>query len=183
MKTVDVAALPAVNDPLPPLDDGRIELCIPKDWDLLPRSSECLARARQRPDDDYPQLIVTAGDSLSPQQMSRDNLGEYIGTVRKRLEGEKATLAGEVGGVSIGDFLGVAYVRRSKSGGTKLERLMLETIHGGRLYTIELRAREGTLRHFRQHAEAVAAHLRFPSPSAATTPEPALPENKPGEGP
>lgn len=165
LRRIDPAGLPALGGSLPPLDDGRVEISRPEDWQASPRSSKYLVRFVARPHSAYPSLVFNALDTDFPA-VTEQNVSDWAARVAEeweaRLAPQGVRLDKPVTPVRIGEFVGVEYVRRAQdSRGRRLSILMLDTVAAGRRYQLELYALEGTFEHDRPFAYTVAAGLKF----------------------
>lgn len=185
---VNTTQLPELGDPIPMLDDGRIDVAPPKGWTVPARSNKFVVRFQQRTDSLYPTIIITADDYSAVPDVSEENVNEFA----KKLAAEESL--GTVKPIQVGSFVGVTYRKqgREKDSLNKiLERLFLDTAVAGRKYSIELRTREGSLPESEPYLMAVARGIKFlkaktPAPATAepvaetTEPTPAKPaETKP----
>jgi hypothetical protein len=172
-----------LSDPLPLLDQGRLEIAKPEEWVLSPRSREWLVRFQLQSGLAYPTILVTAEDSAEVDDLSSENVRQFASETQAGLQAELApqgvSLAKKVQPVTIGGRPWVEYARRAKSGQERLERLFLVTVAGGRRYTVELRVREGTLAAFRPALVAVAGSVKThsPDPPSIASPAEAAPAN------
>ncbi len=166
---IDTANLPKLGPAISPIDEGRLEIAPPDTWHVPPRSSKWLARFQAEPGSPFPMIFVTAENSETLFDVTKDNVNELVEQVRKELRADPDTkrLAEGVQPATIGDFRGALYRRWGKSSGWVMERWMLETVANGRRYTFELRCREGSADAFRPHLFAVASGLKFLKGSAA----------------
>lgn len=185
---VELNELTASGDPLPPMDDGRVQVAPPKGWAVAPRGSKYLARFMPSEDTDYPTILLLAADCAAVTDATSENLKKLAAEV-KQAESVKQAKP-----ITIGDkFYGVLYrkINREKDSVNRvIDRLMVSTVAGGRRYTLELRARsEGMQRDNQKYLYTVAHSLQFlkaggAAPAAeptAETPKPAAakPEAKP----
>ena len=167
------AELPKLADPLPPLDEGRVEVAGPEGWSLPARDSKWLARFQLQPGDPYPTIFVNQPQERPTQaDVTPENAAEFARQVQARLKQElepQGLTVPEVKPLVIGDFAGAEYERQAtvKSKNLQLERLYLVTVQGGREYTIELHTLFGTLRQFRNYALAVAEGMKIHTDAAA----------------
>lgn len=179
---VDVAKLPAVNDPLPPLDDGRLEIAMPEKWKVGGRTKGLLASAFMRSGQAYPQILVRAGPAeYDVQTLTPEELQGFESQVQEELNSElkekglQPTV--KVQAIQVGDFLGVQYIRRTKNdAGQSIDRLILETTNSGRRYQIEMRAIVGTTLETRPFVLGVANSAKFMAAPADGTPAESKPE-------
>ncbi len=168
---ISLDSLPPVGDPLPVVDDGRVQLRLPKGWSLLPRSKNYLIGGRLREDAKYPQVLLTAESAAGgPQRVTVDNVVEFTQATQREIQQGVGVFEDAVP-VQIGEFVGARYAKRGKSGDLLLERMFLVTVVDGRKYLVELRALEGTLTGFRKFGETVAGHLNFSPEADGTLPK------------
>ncbi len=162
-RKISTANLPQLADPMPPVDEGRLEIAPPKKWHIPPRNPKWLARFQADPGSPYPMIFVTVDSAENLFHVTRDNLDELAEQVRKELRADPDTkqLAAGVQPVTIGDFRGVLYRRWGRTSGRVMERWMLETVANGRRYTVELRAREGLAEEYQPQLFAVASGMKF----------------------
>lgn len=161
---IDVAGLPPIGDPLPPLDNGRLRLAGPRDWMLPPRDKQWLVRFQTKPDAAYPSILVTGEDAIGIESLTDKNVRDFADRKQTSIDEEVRPhgqrLLQSVAPLRIGDRYWIEYARSAQAGGTRLERLFLVTVAGGRTYTIELRTHVGSLAKRRPEALAVANSLK-----------------------
>jgi hypothetical protein len=162
IEKVNVAKLPPVNDRLPPLDDGRVEIAMPADWKAGERVKGRLAWAFMKSGRPYPAIIVTAADADDVQTLTPQEIQGFESQVQEEQDAEGVQLIQKVHAIQVGDFLGVEYIRRAKTDtGKTVDRLILETTSGGRRYRIEMQTLMGTTLESRPIALSVANSLKF----------------------
>jgi len=192
--------LPAVGDYLPPLDEGRIEIAPPAGWNTMPRDVLYLARFVQGKVSELPRITVTAWDTPLPEitELTEANAGQLAAELVSQLKKDKKTVPEPPKPIILGETLFLRHVRRARlaSGGEVVVQA-LDTVRGGRIYTVELFADinaprgeeyEASLTNVRDFGYAVAANLKFPSSesSASEPTEPSPPaagevKDKPAE--
>jgi hypothetical protein len=195
---LSASKLPKLGDPLPhPLDGGRVTIAPPTGWGISPRDSRFLVRFQEDPHESYPTIVVKAEDeSGSMRNVTRETLHDFAKQVASELKESKSqkTVIEEF---EAGSFVGVNYERRGQVKRDYktiiVERLILETIVGGRRYSIDLRTRDQDLHKYRPHAFAVAAGMKFheegapaetkPEPGPSETPAEPVDEPGPDEKP
>ncbi len=173
VKVVSANTLPPLGDYLPPLDSGRIEVAPPKDWKVPPRGAQYLARFVAADSSDLPRIEITGEDSSygEIQTLTKDDLQKFADLISKELADRQDVLEPALPMI-IGDTPYVRHVRKSLINfrGTSfdrkvpVERQILQTITGGRVYTVDLQVADGTLAQNPQNrdaAYAVAAGIRF----------------------
>jgi hypothetical protein len=173
-KVVKVADLPELEDYLPPLDDGRVEVAGPEGWHPMSRKEEFVARFA--PDGGSgaapPRVLVTAeaAPGGSPTDVTAKNVDKfeaYIGPVLKAELGGKKDIREPVRMLIIGDRPWARYVRIGSLRGAAVERQFLKTVANGRIYTVELQVFRGNLLEYRDAAYAIAAGMKFHKVDAA----------------
>lgn len=191
-------SLPAVGDYLPPLDNGRIEIAPPEDWNLLPRGTLFEAGFVQGKASELPRITLTAWDSPldAITELTEANAEQLAAQLIKELKQDKKTVVEPPRPIVLGETLFLRHVRRARQkSGDNVVIQALETVRGGRLYSVELLANieaaraeeyEASLTKWRDYGYAVAANLKFTSgaePPATTTETPAEtpPVAKPAE--
>jgi hypothetical protein len=196
LKTYAAADLPAVEEPLPPLDDGTVLLSPPKGWRRLPRDSKYLLRlVKGAEENSLPRITVTA--EPAPENMAdvtEENAAEFAALMeelsaavqgRKLLEPERP--------IVLGDYVWSRHVRQLRARGSKTGLAVVQsltTARGGRIYTLELTVSAAgesstdfaaAVRAHRDEAYALAANWKFLG--AAAEPAPASGENAADEAP
>ena len=198
-RTVD--SLPAIGEYLPPLDDGKVEIAPPADWKPLPRDARYLARFVKGKASELPRITVTAWDSplVEVADLNESNAGLLEAQLIKEMKRDKKTVTELPKPIILGSTLFLRHVRRARlPSGDHVVVQALDTVRGGRIYTIELIANidaprpeeyEASLTHWRDQGYAVAANLKFggrepaPTETPAETPPPAekSADDKPAE--
>lgn len=180
LRIVDARQLPGLDDPIGPLDDGRIKTSLPEGWYVMSRSRQWIIRLKMSRTMSYPRIGVTAEDYENIFNVSGDNVDEFAEQIATALghSGEAAKLAGPVAPIKIGSFVGITYQRRAKVGKNFVDRLLVETVVTGRKYTIELWALRGTLKQYRSYLMATAAGIEF-----LESDKPEKPQPQPGKTP
>jgi len=182
--SADTAPLPKLGDPLPLLDDGRIEIAPPEGWQVPGRSSKYLALFQQGAGSKYPAIILTGEDYDFPD-VGAENADELASKLAAELSLPSVKPA------SLGSFVGVTYRKRSKerdSINKIVDRLFLETVVAGRKYRLELRTWEDSSGEAEPYFQAVAQGIKFlaaqaDEPPAASDPPAAEPPKDPQDPP
>jgi len=196
IRKIAVANLPKLGAPLPQaLDGGRVTISPPSGWEISPRDSRWLIRFQEDPHESYPSIIIKAEDATgSIRDVTRESIHDFADQVAAELRQAKSQKT-VIEQVQVGSFVGVDYERRGKAKSDYktiiVERLILETVVGGRRYSIDLRTRDQDLHRYRPHALAVAGGMEFQEAGGSAGPEagadhqPALPEapEEPGAEP
>jgi hypothetical protein len=164
--------LPALEDYLPPQDEGRVEVAGPRGWNVMSRREEYVARFAEKSGSAPPRILITAEPAPggNPGNVTADNLDQFKAfiepIVRKGLlQGEE--LREPVRMVILGEQPWARYIRGGKFKTMDIDRQFLKTIAGGRIYTVELQIFRGNLMDHRDIAYAVAAGMRFLKTDAA----------------
>ncbi len=174
VEVVKVESLPEVSDPIPISGERPISVSLPAGWSPS-RKKEYIFYARQKLD--YPVMTITASPWPEMDSVTRANVHEFADAVKSKLTGQRIK---DVTPTQIGDFVGVIYSESVQEGDNYFERQLLETVHGGFKYTLELKAREGTLSRSVAAAKAVAASIKFdPQTDPPATPGSTTPEGSP----
>lgn len=162
-----------LGDPIPMLDDGRIEAAPPKGWTVPSRDNRFVVRFQETTESLYPTIIVTAEDYPAIPDVTRQNVAEFAA----KLQADESLKTAKP--VQVGSLVGVMYRKRGVEKGSInkiLERLFLATAVAGRKYSLELRTREGTLPETQPYLLAVARGIKF---LKATPAEPAAEASQP----
>lgn len=172
------------------IDDGRVEVAPPKDWKRLPRSDKYLVCFTHADRAGLPRITVTSEPFSSSvfENVTSDNLVDFGKFRLEALSGgdEPGELIETVRPLQLGERVWIRYVVASSFGNAAAEKQILETVHEGKLYRIELQVAPETLTVHRDAAYAVAAKMRFidadaVSPTIETPSEP-IPTSPPTEG-
>jgi predicted small lipoprotein YifL len=178
-----------------PIDEGRVEVAPPVEWNRLPRSDKYLVCFTRSDRTGLPRITATAEPFASAvfTKITADNLVEFAKFRQEALTGgdEPVELVESVRPLKLGDNYWIRYVRPASFRSAAAERQILETVNEGRLFVVELQVVAGTLRDHRDAGYAVAARWRFVDPSApppaeepTTEPPPATdPPVSPGNAP
>lgn len=179
----DVKNLPEVGDYSPPVDEGRLEAAPPAGWNVLPRGKSFLIGFAKGKPSELPRIVINGAERPgdSPADLNEGNATEFAAaennTLRADAKAGKKKVAEYFRPIVLGEIAYIQHVRHAELGNTPCIIQSLETIHEGRLYTIELiaeidapRAEEygSSLTKWRGDAYAVASNLRFPSSTAAS---------------
>ena len=195
IKRRDLESLPAVDAYLPPLDDGRVRLAPPTGWRPLARDTKYLARFVQGEATQLPRIAVTASDSPSPEvtNATEDNIEELIAPLTAKSKEGKRKPIEPVRPIILGDQVFARHVRIARYNDEPCAIVSLQTVHDGRMYTVELYVKAGSdgseyakfLKQHQDDAYAVAANLKFgddPVPAPVAPPAEEKPaEEKPAE--
>lgn len=169
---LDASELP-IGDYLPPLDEGRVELADPSNWQRFPRSKKYLARFYRGMSSSLPWLIVTADDSPYEgiTEVGEDNYQQLLEAVAADVS-QRPSLIESPLPMKIGDNYCVRFVLKASLNKHAAEQQILVTVLGGRRYTIDLQIAKGTMEDYKRAGYAVAASLR---PASTSLPQPDLP--------
>ncbi|WP_347243601.1 hypothetical protein [Thermogutta sp.] len=138
---LDIGELPVLGDPLPPLDEGRLEISPPRDWVVSPRSSRYIVRFQAAEGNPYPTVIVTAEDCQQFKNVDAGNVDAFAKFVASELASAGAKTTVKTG--QIGQLVGVMYTRRARvkdALGGIVDRVFFDTVVAGRRYQFELRS-------------------------------------------
>ena len=178
---IDAARL-TVDDYLPPLDGGRIEVAPPTGWRPMPRDNKYLVRFYEQDRNSLPRLVLTVeergvGDITDG---TAENITKIALALGEELAAKETALLEPVVPMVIGDIPCARYVSNLKlklqTNTILAERQTLVVVRGGRRYVIDVLVLPNRLLQGKDAAYAVCAGLRFPKPAAtpeATSPEPA----------
>ena len=180
-----VEELPPVGDPLPPLDDGRVEIAGPAGWRPLPRnSSQYLTGFSKGQPSQLPRIVVLAEDApAGSADTTEANAHELAATLDAEQRADEMKAVQEhCLPIVLGDRTFVRHVRLARMSGEPLVIQSLQTVAGGRLYSVELicavDAADGreyvqSLKKHRDLGYAVAANMRFGAAAAPLVEAPA----------
>jgi len=187
VKTYDRAKLPKTTQELPPLDQGRIEIPTPKDWQWRSQEKGILARFHLKGRSGIPQIIIKLDTEFSPeiQDVTADNVAAYAESVQAQLDQQGTNYLESAKPLLLGKNGWARYVTAGKLPGKQtatIERQILKTTRGGRTYTVDLQVPIKELTKYRDSAYAIAAGMVFLSGEAASDGGKA-PETKANEPP
>jgi hypothetical protein len=159
---------------LPPLDDGRLRVAPPIQWQLRPRSEAYVARFVLDPRVALPRITVEVTDADFPQpvDLTREDLLEFAQRIALGMdESTRQSLMVDVQPLVLGRVPCVRYVvhlRLKQDGKTfRAERETIATLAGGRIYQVVLDVFAGKLDDYRADAFAVMAGMEFLVPEAS----------------
>ena len=171
--------VPQVESPLGPylpiLDEGRIRVAIPKGWIVSPRSKNHVCQfVRSRSAQVLlPRIRITV-ETADPEiwegweSVTDDRVEAFAKVISERLNPK--TIIEPVRPMIIGEHACARYVDaarfrfRDELGNVRAveaQRQVIQIIHDGRLYNIELHIRPGRILDFRDNAYAVVAGIQF----------------------
>lgn len=161
--------LPKVEQQLPALDGGRIELPTPEGWAFAAQGKGLLTRFHLKGRTGIPQILVKAEDSAGGiATVTAANVAEYAGQVQAELDAlvaqKKTTVIEPVRPLILGNQAWARYVLSAKLPNkvkATIERQVLRTTQAGRTYTIDLQVNNTELGKHRDHAYAIGASTRF----------------------
>jgi hypothetical protein len=166
-----------LDEALSSLDEGRARVAPPAGWTSTSETDGSLVICKPGGTvHDLPRIVVTAEPSPWPDvsDVSEQTAAQFAARVAQSLEGTK--LAAPVRPVMLGPTACARYVQE-QWGRPVVARHVLQTVVGGRLYTISQTVTRTEFREYRDAAYAVAAGMRFPAlgmaAPAAVAPEPA----------
>jgi hypothetical protein len=168
-KSIDVTHLPKLEDYLPPLDEGRIEIAAPKGWHPMSRREGFVARfARNGASGAVPPRILVTCDPApgdSPTSLTAADVEQfetYIAPIlEEQLRGRRDVREQPVT-LIIGDRAWKRYVVAASFKGMAVDRMILKTVANGRIYTIDLQVFHQPDRvEYRDEAYAIAGGMRY----------------------
>lgn len=144
-----------------PLDDGRLAISVPKNWDLMSRSAKYAARFSYKKD--YPHIYITAADAPEDvTEITAKNAAEYVPGLEDWKE-KKINVKAE----TLGEYSGVAYRKRARGDSRNYDSRFFATIQQGRLYLFEIRAVDNQFTDkTSQTLDAVVASAKFSAADA-----------------
>ncbi len=154
------AALPPLDEPLPPLDGGRIVVAGPKGWYYPPRSAKYVFRVQKSADRGTPLIALTAEDSMFLTSLAPNTASTYI----EQLAEEHQKKPESYVQLQLGGRTWVAYRRRGREPGrvgVVYDILAFETVVGGRRYILRLVCDPSELDQWEPYLRAVAAGMQF----------------------
>lgn len=192
IKSYEITDLPPVDEPLQrALDGGRLEICPPADWGFFSQANYLVVFAKGKVSE-LPRVTVAAVDSpYGADETDEENGAALAKKIQKRLVKDKKNVRENPKPIKLGGRVWVRHVRQVSQGGTPCAVQSLQTVHSGRLYTLELfsaakndapASLDTAVKLYRDNAYAVAANVRFKEPEAAVSPPPTT-EEKPAEKP
>lgn len=172
MKSYSAADLPETGDPLRPLDNGRLVIAAPKEWTPINQPKALVWLVPGEPTE-LPRIVVNSTPSpisgISRVNASNANkFCDQLVEVAGRMANSMAELPKPI---KVGNVVWARHVRLAKTGGGWAAVQSLQTISGGRLYSIDLYVKipsddraeyPGPLKKYRDHGYAVAASASFP---------------------
>ena len=184
LKRRELTSLPAVGEYLPPIDDARLSVAPPVDWNVLPRGRSFLLGFAKGKPNELPRIVVNAEEPPldAPDELTEENAAAFAQQQDAELEHAAQTGKKKIHEfhlpIVLGDTVFVRHVRQASLGaGVPCAIQSLQTIRGGRLYTVDLFVQidpqnpdqygEALTAH-RDFGYAVAAHLKFASSGEKT---------------
>jgi len=159
---IETAELAPLGDYMPPVDDFHLEVPVPEGWLAAPRSSQYLMHLRGDRASAYPAILVTGAAAEGDlQAYTAANIEAAYDKLREELKEHDSTIEQPLRAIKLGDRYALEHVRRASAENRPIERLMIVVVEDGRKYDFELRAIEGTLEQFRDHAYAVIAETKI----------------------
>jgi len=158
--SADTEKLALLDEYLPPLDDGRIEVAPPKGWYVPPRSPKYLFRVQRTSKEALPVIALTGQDWPELSALDSKSTDQFIKALASEHQKDPKTYRP----VQIGNRTWVAYRRRAKEPGRVarvLDVLALETVVDGRRYTLRLVCEANELDQWEPYLQAVARGIRF----------------------
>jgi hypothetical protein len=176
VKRVDAAELPKLDEYLPPLDEGRIEVAPPAGWNRMAKTASYLCSFTEAKGGRLPAIVVKVSEPTVEgfDNVNEENVAEFTQALQATL---KEPLEDAVPMV-IGSNAFARYVKAARVKNAAAEVQVLATIQNGRMYTVELQVIAKAILAHRDHAYAVGAGLKFPQ-AVESTPEPKAEEATP----
>lgn len=151
-------------------DEGRIEVPLPKGWkDSLNEENSTkdldknLARMSGEGSQRIPGILIKVREYGDFKTLGPPDLRKFVRKRAAELPKERNSKGKfDVKQRSLGGFNGAEYAYKLKIGGKSYERLTLETVVDGRLYTLELTTLNLLREESRPQLYAVATGLKFP---------------------
>lgn len=172
-KEKETVKIDPVAGKLDPLDDGRIVVPLPKGWSPSNNEEESdkaldknLARIRREGALMLPAIMIRVREYAEFKTLGEPDLRKFVRNRGAELEKEKGFKKGklDVKQLSLNGFNGAEYAYAANIGKPpkRFERLVLETVVDGRMYTFELTTVNGLREESRPALYAVATNLQFP---------------------
>lgn len=167
------------GDYLPPLDDGRIEIARPNDWEVGSRQVGYVAwfhRYKETKTLPHIRITVEPAPPEAPQDVTKENVEEFAkwlsANVKSKLKKDEQLIEPVIPMI-VGDNAVGRYVRQGRYREADAEQHLLVTIQGGRMYTVQQLVIRGDLekKDVRDAAYATVAALKFNAAGASLTPE------------
>lgn len=160
VKHVDAAELPKLDEYLPPLDEGRIEVAPPAGWNRMAKTASYLCSFNEAKGGRLPAIVVKVSEPTVEgfDHVTEENVADFTHALQATL---KEPLEDAVP-MMIGSNAFARYVKSARMKNAAAEVQVLATIQNGRMYTVELQVIAKTILAHRDHAYAVGAGLKFP---------------------
>lgn len=190
IKAYAIADLPAVSEPSAPQDMGWVVFNAPAGWQELPKGVRSLAVFVPAAGSatELPRISIAAAPSpiADLTTVNADNAEAFAEQMKEVMTKEGRQFKESVKPLQLGDNLWVRHVRMARFKDAAAAVQSLQTVRGGRLYTIELTvAADKELKYAnsllknRDQAYAIAAHMKFPKEPVAAAVPPATEEANP----
>ena len=167
------------GDYLPPLDDGRIEIARPDQWEVGSRQVGYVAwfhRFKETKTLPHIRITVEPAPTDAPQDVTKENVEEFAkwlaANVKSKLKKDEQLIEPVIPMI-IGDNAVGRYVRQGRYREADAEQHLLVTIQGGRMYTVQQLVIRGDLNKLdvRDAAYALVAALKFNPAGGSLTPD------------
>ena len=202
IKTRELSELPAVDNPLPVADQGRVQFSLPEGWKTLTRNPKYLVACvpEEGSAATLPRISISVSDPPADvtTRTTADNVGELADILQAQLKKDDKIAIESCKPLILGSNPWVRHVRKSRFKDDPVAVQYLQTVQSGRLYTVDLTVTakdnpkssakpiiyDKSLLAQRDFAYAVAANMKFPKEGGGGV-EPALvpSEEKPVEKP
>lgn len=176
--------LPKLGDQMPVvLDEGRLKVSPPEGWITPPRTKNYVVHFKAGSKLIYPVIGISADDYEGIDDVTKENVEQFAKQVGEAVAKSGGKCSHPVRPYSFGDWVGVTYERKGKSGNFIVDRRILETVVGNRKYSFELLALDGTVEKYWPHLLAVAAGVEYVKAGAEAPPKEKPAEKTPAERP
>ncbi|MCC9606731.1 hypothetical protein LOC68_16390 [Blastopirellula sp. JC732] len=122
---------------VPPLDQGRYQTTLPDGWRFLPRRSEYLIGAYEDQPSGIPRILAHVSDSPLEDVVDEPSAKVLYKQLAEEI-GELTFVYPPPKVIEIGSNFWVQYCRPAKFQSEAARQLVLETVHNGRRYKLEL---------------------------------------------
>ena len=201
IKTRELSDLPAVDDPLPVADQGRVQISLPTGWKTLQKNPKFLVACV--PEDisaaSLPRVSVSVSDPPvgATARTTAENAQELADKLAAQLRKEEKFAIESPRPIILGSNVWVRHVRKSKYKDDPVAVQYLQTVQSGRLYSVDLTVTakdnpkssqqpifyDKTLPAHRDFAYAVAGTMKFPKEAGGSSEPPPPAEDKPADKP
>ncbi len=160
-------------------DNGRLKVAGPEGWPTGPRSDkDYLVQFVRKRGSKLPSITVTARDAsfTDIRSSTRQNVQQFAALIKQEV-GDSAIVE-DVRPILIGDKACARYVKKISLNNIIADQQVLDMLHNGRIYSVNLRVAVNKVQDYVYDAGTVAAGLKF-----LETDEPASPAEEPATPP